>query len=216
VFSKLVPAALIALPLAACSTPGILPPNEPAHISKVQVSLAPNVSSERFAEMVQSRATRQAARFGNAGAPKELRILIKRHNYKNPAMSLLVGDANYAGGRVAVVDVASGRIQGEVDAGSFDNLAINGIAGAIMAATQDKQKVDERLADGFAKAALRHAYGSAVAERVFAQPEPAPEAAPEEPGAKPAPKAPSGGAPVASAKESRSAMARPAPSPVAR
>lgn len=194
---KLAAAAALSLTLAACNTTGVLSPTETAHISRVQVSVAPNVSTERFAELVRARTTQQAARFGRAGAAKELRIVIQRHSYKNPAMSLLVGDGNFAGGRVAVVDVASGRVQGERDVGTVDSLVINGVVGAIIAAAQDKQKVDERLADGIARQALRSAYGSAAADPVLERPEPvAPGAAP---GAAPTPQPAAKDVPVASA-----------------
>ncbi|WP_155904944.1 hypothetical protein [Methylopila sp. M107] len=205
--TKLLIIAPFALMLAACAgAPGILPQNEPAHISKVQVSLAPNVSSQRFATSLQTRTMQYAARFGRAGAAKELRIVVERHSYKNAAMSLLVGDANVAMGRVAVIDVASDKVQGEAQAGAIDTLAINGIAGAIIAAAQDKEKVDQRLVEGFAKAALRHAYGAARAEPFLDQPEPsAGVAEPEKPDAAPAPAKKD--VPLASAEKRRTAMA---------
>ncbi|MGA0531727.1 hypothetical protein [Hansschlegelia sp. KR7-227] len=171
-FRKLVPAALIALPLAACAaTPGILSPGEPAHISKVQVSLAPNVSAPGFAESVQAKTLQYAARFQRAGAPKELRIVVERHTYKNPALALLVGDANHVGGRVAVIDVASGRVQDEVEAAWSDNHS-GGVVGLIVSAAQEKQRVDDRLADGLAKIALRLALGSAIVDPVLFRDDP--------------------------------------------
>ena len=214
-------AALFALPLAACNaTTGILAANEPAHISKVQVSMAPNVGSERFAQALRAKTEQHAARFGTAGAAKELRIVVNRHSYKNAAMSLLVGDANYAGGRVAVVDVASGRAQGEADVSMIDTLAINGIAGAIIAASQDKQQVDERLAEGLARAALRNAYGSAAADPVLNREEPevqAPAAAPApaHPAQKPTPAAKPAPVPVAAKPQDKTAMAM-VPTPMVR
>ena len=171
--NKLVAAALLALPLAACaSAPGIIQPGETAHISKVQVSATPGVSSPRFTEMLQARTAQHAARFGRAGAAKELRIVVERHSYKNPALSLLVGDANFVGGRVAVIDIASGRMQGQVEAAASDARAVNGVVGAIIAVGQDKQKVDERLADGLAKAAMRLALGSAIVDPVLYRDDP--------------------------------------------
>lgn len=165
--------AALAVPLAACaSSPGIIQAGEAAHISKIQVSAAPGVSSPGFAEMVRARTAQHAARFGRAGAAKELRIVVERHSYKNPAMALLVGDANLVSGRVAVVDVASGRVQGQVEAAAVDTAGVNGVVGAIVAAGQDKQKVDERLADGFAKASLRHALGSAIVDPVLYRDDP--------------------------------------------
>lgn len=169
---KLVFALLLALPLAACATaPGILAPNEPAHISKVQVSAAPGVSSPRFTEMLQTRTAQHAALFGRAGAAKELRIVVERHTYKNPALALLVGDANSVRGRVAVIDVASGRVQGQVEAGADDSRA-GGVIGAAVAVGQDKQQVDERLADRLARYALRLALGSAIVDPVLYRDDP--------------------------------------------
>ena len=216
------------LPLAACAhQAGIVPPGETAHISKVQVSTAPGVSSAAFTERLKAKTTQYAARFGQAGAAKEVRIVVERHSYKNPALSLLVGDANYAGGRVAVIDVASGRVQGQVEAGAVDSLAVNGIAGAIIAAAQDKEKVDDRLADGFAKAALRHALGSAIVDPVLYRDDPVIYTPPTRhvpvdpaekvgPAPKPAPNsAPKPKGPPVAAKPDRTAMAA-VPAPAAR
>lgn len=170
---KIIAAALLTLPLAACaSSPGIVAANEPAHISSVKISMAQNVGSQRFADLLQARTTEHAARFGRAGAAKELRIVVERHSYKNPVKSLLIGDANAVGGRVAVIDVASGRIQGQVAAAAIDTAGVNGVIGAVVAAGQDKEKVDERLADGFAKASLRLALGSAIVDPVLYRDDP--------------------------------------------
>jgi hypothetical protein len=220
--------AALALPLAACATsPGIIQPGEAAHISRVQVSTAPGVSSPGFAAMVQSRTMQHAARFGRAGAPKELRIVVERLSYKNPALSLLAGDANRVAGRVAVIDVASGRMQGHVEAAAVDMAGVNGVVGAIVAAAQDKQKVDERLADGLAKAALRLALGSAVVDPVLYRDDPIIYSPPVRhvpmgpgegivpaPAAKPAPKPGAKPVPVA-AKDDKTAVAA-LPAPVAR
>ena len=186
--------------LSGCNaTTGMLAPNEPAHISKVQVLLAPNVSSQSFAEMVRAKTMRYAARFQRGGAAKELRIVVERHTYKDPALALLVGDANYVAGRVAVIDAASGRVQDEVEAAWGDNHG-GGVVGAIAAAAQEKQRVDDRLADGLAKIALRLTLGSAVVDPVLFRDDPiiytppvkhVPQTLPEKakPTAKPAPAA---------------------------
>lgn len=209
----------LAAGLGGCNTAaGILAANEPAHISRVQVSLAPNLTtSARFSQMLQAKATQDATRFGRAGAAKELRIAVHRHSYKNPVTSLLIGDANYAGAKVSVVDVATGKVQGEAEASAIDNIAINGMVGAVMAAAQDQQRVDERLAELLARDALTQAYGSSVAGVAYQRPVAAAEPAttdapaPVAPAAKPkAPKpAKPGQVPVARAKSDKTAMAAP-------
>jgi hypothetical protein len=212
---KLLVVALAAAFLSACAnSPGIIPAGEVAHISRVQVSAAPGVSSARFTEMLQARTTQHAERFGRAGAPKELRIVIERHKYKNPAMALLVGDANEVGGRVAVIDVASGRMQGQVEAGAIDAAGVNGVVGAIVAAAQDKQKVDDRLADGLAKASMRLALGSAIVDPVLYKDDPiiySPPLrhVPPSPGDKVGPAAKPAPTPVAAKQERTVAVATP-------
>lgn len=173
--------------------------------------MAPNVGSAHFAQLLKTRAEQHAARFGKAGAAKELRIVFNRHSYKNAALALVVYDANEASGHMAVVDIASGRVQGETDVVTIDSMAGTGVVGAIIAAAQDKQQVDERLADGLAKSALRRAYGSALVDPVLYPDaigvKPAPSPVPETPAdnAKPAPKpAP---VPVAAKHHQRTAMA---------
>lgn len=216
---KIVAVLALASGLSACNaTTGILAANQPAHISRVQVSLAPNLTtSAQFAEKLQAKTTQDATRFGRAGAAKELRIAVHRHSYKNPVASLLIGDANYAGAKVAVVDVATGKVQGEAEASAIDNIAINGMVGAVIAVAQDKQKVDERLAEILARDALKQAYGSSMTaaayERPVAAAEPArtdgpPAAQPAKAGS-PKPAAPKP-VPVARAGSDKTAMAAPA------
>lgn len=170
---QLAAAAALSLSLAACNaTTGIMPATEAGHVSRVHVSLAPTVSTQRFAELVRSRTMLHAARFGRAGAAKELRIAVDRINYQNPALSLLTSDLSYVHGRVAVIDVASGRVQGSVEAGAIDSQGIGGLPGAIISATQERQKLDERLADDFAKAVLRRALGGAIVDPVLYRDDP--------------------------------------------
>lgn len=206
----------LAFGLSACNaTTGILAANEPAHISKVQVSLAPSLtSSGRFSNILEAKASQDATRFGRAGAAKELRIAVQRHSYKNPVASLLIGDANYAGAKITVVDVASGKVQGEAEASAIDNIAINGMVGAVMAVAQDQQRVDERLAELLARDALTQAYGSTVAAAAYERPVAAAEPAktdapaPVAPAANPKPAAPKP-VPVAGATSDKTAMAAP-------
>lgn len=210
----------LALGLSACNaTKGILAANEPAHISVVQVSLAPNLTtSAQFAEKLRAKTTQDAARFGRAGAAKELRIAVHRHSYKNPVASLLIGDANYAGAKVAVVDVATGKVQGEAEASAIDNIAINGMVGAVIAVAQDKQKVDERLAEILSRDALAQAYGSSMTAAAYERPVAASETAPSPAAAEPAKAKPAKPAapkpvPVARAGAEKTAMATPAAAP---
>lgn len=210
----------LAFGLSACNaTTGIMPTTEVAHISSVKVSLAPNLTtSAQFAEKLREKATQDAARFGRAGAAKELRIAVHRHSYKNPVATLLIGDANYAGAKVAVVDVATGRVQGEAEAAAIDTLAFNGMVGAVIAIAQDKQKVDDRLAERLARNALTQAYGTSMANAAYERPvaaaepgkpaAPSPAAAPAAEPAKAKPSAPKP-VPVAGAKPEKTAMAGP-------
>jgi hypothetical protein len=194
-------AAAFALALSACAAhPPLIPADQPSYVGKVEVRIDPKITSTRIGQAVRAETMREATRYGRSGAVKELRVSIERLNYKNPVASLLIGDANHVKAHVTVVDAASGRPHGEFEANAIDNLAINGVVGAVMAATQDKGSVDERLAEKLASEVMERVYGTAAAtearkrepvEIVDVQPAatPAPAAAPA-PAAKPKPAAP--------------------------
>ncbi|RXF74938.1 hypothetical protein [Hansschlegelia zhihuaiae] len=222
-------AAALALALSACAAhPPFIPAEQPSYVGKVEVRTDPKITSTRIAQAVRSETMRESTRYGRSGAAKELRISIERLNYKNPVASLLIGDANHVKARVAVIDAASGRPHGEFEADAIDNLAINGVVGAVMAATQDKGAVDERLAEKLASVVMERVYGTAAATEArkrepvdvaeeapaLTPPAPAPAAKPKPGAPKRAPVAKQPAAPAAAGK---TAMATgPAPVPAVR
>jgi hypothetical protein len=159
---KLLAAASLALGLSACAARAPIISASDAHVSVVQVEMKQDVAAPGFAEQVSARSKREATRFGAAGAPKRVHVLVTGVHHKNPAMSLLVGDANHAQADVVVYDVATGRPQGQFRAATLDNGLINGVIGAAMAATQDKNEVNQRLAGGLAEEVMRGVYGDAA------------------------------------------------------
>lgn len=203
-------AVVLASGLAACvNHPPLV--ERASYVDKVDVTVRPTVNSTTLAEVVRQRMRGQAGRFGRTGAPKDIQVAVTSLHYKDPALSLLIGDANHIAAHVNVRDAQSGKSHGEFDVTAMDNAAINGVIGAAMAATQNKAEVDRALANGLARNVLERVYGTDVSKQVFAQPyaEPletspavAPAAAPDAP--KVAPKA----AP-AKPKEPKTAMAEP-------
>lgn len=150
------------------------------------------------------------------GAAKHVRVAVTELHYKNAAKSLLIGDANFAKAKVTMIDAATGRVQGEGDATALDQVAINGVIGAIISAAQDKEKVDKRLADGLARDVMTTVYGATAAAEARKRPFGAP-AEPSSPEVAPKPAAPAKEVPVAAAGKRRTAMAtQPAGAPAAR
>lgn len=208
-FLKLAAAVAAALSLTACNTTQGMLGGGPAHVAKIDVSLAPNVGSPGFAEAVDVKLRGQSGRFAREGAARHVRVAVTEVHYKDALQSILIGDGNYASAEVTVVDPATDKVEGPVKAEAIDASGLNGISGAVISVTQDKRLVDERLADKLAWNVLVKVYGPTEAKeagkRAPVAIEPAPAAAPAaNPGAAPKPK----GAPVASATPRlRSAMA---------
>ena len=206
---KLAAVIAAALSLAACNTTQGMLGGGPAHVAKVDVSLAPNVGSPRFAEALDSKIRGQSGRFAREGVARHVRVAVTEVHYKDALQSILIGDGNYAAAEVTVVDPATGRTEGPVKAEAIEGSGPNGISGAVISAIQDKQAVDERLTNRLAWNVLVKIYGPTAAraagDRAPVAIEPAPAAAPAaKPGAAPKSK----GTPVASAApQLRSAMA---------
>ncbi|GLK75844.1 hypothetical protein GCM10008171_10980 [Methylopila jiangsuensis] len=182
-FAALAPIALLGMGLSACvSHPPIV--ENTARVQHLEVTAPATANaSGHFTDALRLRTLRESTRYGRAdGAPKRLHVVVTDLHYKNPAMALLVGDANRASAKVTVVDAATGRSQGEFDTVAIDQAAINGIAGAVIAVAQDRQAADLRLADGLSRNVMERVYGS----EEFKQAQQRPLAPIEVPAARPA------------------------------
>ncbi len=116
-------------------------------------------SNSNVAATTKLAAQRVASAY-NASLPssvpgKQLDIRITRIHYKNAVASLLIGDTNTVNG-FARVSGGPAQPVAYIDAGGA---VVNGIVGAAIALTKDKEKVDAKLAAGLAEAAVASAYG---------------------------------------------------------
>ncbi len=204
----------LALGLSACATYQPMIPGEVSYVDKVNVELKQGVAPH-FAEAMRAKAKRESSRYGHAGTPKELRISVSEVHYKDAAMSLMFGDANRVAAHVAVLDAATGRSHGEFDETAIDNFAINGVVGAIVAASQNKEEADQRLAENLSSKVMEHIYGTAAAEVARKRaPVDYPEAAPAAAPASTAPGKPKSA--PARKTDAKTAMATPVAAPEAR
>ncbi|MFD0915266.1 hypothetical protein ACFQ14_02490 [Pseudahrensia aquimaris] len=148
------------LTLSACAN-AVKPSELPQmRIVDVQVEVNPGVQAASDISTKVRQSSLAAAQAYNAYMPadaplKTMQINIDKVHYKNPLASLLIGDANSIAGVVAGGVTPATRV-GYLDAGSG---AINGIAGAVIAAASDKAKADTRLAKGLANSAVAKVYG---------------------------------------------------------
>ncbi len=174
--------AFLVLSLSACATYQPMVP-QASFVDKVDVELKQDVASPTIGAIVASKTRRESTRYGHSGAPKDLRIAITGLHYKNALQSALIGDANTLGAHVAVFDAVSGKANGEFDAVAIDQAALNGLAGIMISALQDRNEVDQRLAQQLAANVMEQVYGSAVAKEASQHPpvdhpQPAPAVAP--------------------------------------
>ncbi|MET0313353.1 MAG: hypothetical protein ABW275_03085 [Hansschlegelia sp.] len=205
-FLKLAAVAVLALGLSACAThPPMLAAGETGFVDKVDVELRQPVASATFGEVARKATRREATRYSRTGAPKAVRITVTQLHYKNAAMSLLIGDANSVSAAVVVSDAGTGKIHGQFETTQIDQVALNGLAGAMISLMQDRAAVDQRLADSLASDVLERVYGTAVAQEARKRPtvEVVEEVKPAGPSAPATPKP----APAKRAKEDKTAMA---------
>lgn len=149
-------AALVVL-LAGCAQP-IVKTAGPLKIRSVVVSAAPTVKSDTdIVSLVRQTVPPQIVDT-REGRPADLQLTLTDVHYKNPIASLLVGDAN----RVLAQGILRGADGVEIarfDTGTLDQTMLNGISGAVIAAAQDRARVDRALARGLAKNVETRIYG---------------------------------------------------------
>ena len=154
-------------------------------VADVEVQVAPNAGAAgnpaaHVREHALAIAQQQNAR-APAGVPdRTVVVSVDRVHYKNAGMSLLVGSGNSMHGSVRTRDRAgratAATAVGHADVGSH---MVNGIVGAVIAATSDRVAVDAKMAPAFARKAMARAYalhggravhpdGSATHDREYA------------------------------------------------
>ncbi|WP_454812241.1 hypothetical protein [Labrys neptuniae] len=159
---KVAGALFVATSLASCSTAGMFPKPGEAYVKDVTVTAiasARNPVPGSFAPRLTEAVRQDVRRLPQTGAAKHLSITLTDYHLKNPALSLLVGDANYVKGTLTVTDLAGGPAktapfmvgnQGQV----------NGVVGAIVAANQDPGLIEGVLVVQSSRKALENFYGS--------------------------------------------------------
>ena len=97
---------LAALILSACSSAGLLA-NEPSHIASIEVIDHDKGAPPAFAEILRQTMVREAAFYGDAGKPFDLKIDIDKVHFKNMLKAMLIGDDDLTKGNVTVVDTTT-------------------------------------------------------------------------------------------------------------
>ncbi|MBB3951723.1 hypothetical protein [Aureimonas jatrophae] len=149
--------ALAAL-VSGCAQP-IVKTTGPLQIRSVAVAAAPTVKSDTdIVSLVRQTLPPQIVNT-REGRSADLQLTLTEVHYKNPIASLLVGDAN----RVLAQGILRGEDGTEIarfDTGTLDQTVLNGISGAVIAAAQDRARVDRALARGLAKNVETRIYGN--------------------------------------------------------
>jgi hypothetical protein len=150
---------LVALTIAACAIKPEVNIGGPFHVAEVQVV---GTGAPGQLEDLRGKTLLAAARVPVTNNPVLLRMQIARYHEKNPAMSLLVGDSNSIEIVVSVIQPQSGTVISQFRTVSTVDGAVNGVIGAVMAATSNENKVMARLNSQAANDILEHVFGSSV------------------------------------------------------
>ena len=155
-------AGVLASGLAGCVTTGVIPPNEESYIDRVEVVMQKPGGSVNLAEDIRVKLLAEASRYNVTGRRKALKVFVRDLHFKNPAMSLLVGDDNTISAHVMVLD-EKGNPQSSFEVSAMDRslgTKFNGVVGAVVAGTQNPIEVERRMADALASETLEKVYGS--------------------------------------------------------
>jgi hypothetical protein len=183
--------ALTGLPIGGCATTagGVTSAEQVHHVASVDVVQHDAKAPAAFAEGLRVALLREAALYGQAGAPLALKVDLDRVHLKNPVLALTLGDDNQAKGRVAVLDATTGRQAGTfavsvnadrtglgTDVASFVALSVAGAfdptglvdAGSMAAeagsAQLNRGGTEAGMSVNFARETLRMTFGDAKAK----------------------------------------------------
>ncbi|MBB3999687.1 hypothetical protein [Aureimonas pseudogalii] len=148
--------------LSGCAKP-LVDTTGPLAIRRVEVSAAPTLKADTDLLSLARQTLPSQLVGAHEGKPATLDVTLTDVHYKNPLASLLVGDAN----RLSALGVLRGEDGREItrfNTVTLDAGAINGIAGAVISAAQDRARVDRALARGLASTIERQIYGKTTRE----------------------------------------------------
>lgn len=149
---------------AGCQTKGIYASVHDAEVVDVSVQYQSKNVPPSVAPRLRDNLRSRFAAMPKTGPEKCLSVTIAEYHLKDPALSLLVGDSNRMAGTVRSVDRATGRVDGNVRVIALDTYAINGVIGAVQAASQDAGKAERALTAGLEEKVVAAIYGSEVAK----------------------------------------------------
>jgi hypothetical protein len=149
----------VALAFAACAVKPEVNIGGPFHIASVE---AVGVGTAVQLEDLRIRAMQAASRVPPTNNPMMLRIHITNYHEKDPGLALLIGDANKLEVFAEVIQPASGTVVSQFRSVTTDDAAINGVIGAVMAATANENKTMARMDTKAANDIMEHIYGSKV------------------------------------------------------
>jgi len=140
-------------------------PEKVIHIIDVEVTIAPDVVttssfSERFRNVLMHYATAYNAENRGRVEGYILKINVTGLHYKNPLLSLLVGDANSLSTESFVIDPENGNVLRQYKSNHVDGASaiLNGISGAVLSASIGKEAPEKTLMLGIAKPIMIKAY----------------------------------------------------------
>ena len=151
------------LALAGCAQS--YKPGEAYFIDEVNVTKAsPTIGNAELTSQVRGGITRYTSVQPKEGAPKRLDVQVTGFRVKNPAISLLVGDANRMSAN-ATITGADGTVEWTQPITVQTDAALNGPIGAIVAAARKADGVQLQLSERMADRISRLAYGGKLPER---------------------------------------------------
>ncbi|WP_442583569.1 hypothetical protein ACSBOB_17060 [Mesorhizobium sp. ASY16-5R] len=154
----------VCLVAAGCQTKGIYASIHDAEIVDVSVQYQSKNVPPSVAPRLRDNLRARFAAMPKTGPEKCVSVVIAEYHLKDPALSLLVGDSNRMTGTVRSVDKATGKVDGDARVIALDTYAINGVIGAVQAASQDPGKAEQALTAGLEDKVVAAVYGSEVAK----------------------------------------------------
>jgi len=180
-------ALLLATSLASCGTPGMFPTPGQAYIKDITVtSPASEALPPDLAPRVEQKLAADRLSLPQTGAPQHVSIVVLGYHQKDALRSLLIGDNNRMASTMTVTSDDKATPPRTVPLFVTGNGAVNGVIGAVIAASQKDDSVQDTMSGLTSSMALEQFYGTKLLQTYRSTPHladaapvvPAPAAAP--------------------------------------
>ncbi len=157
---------LLALNAGCAATPWVVG-GEPFQITQVEVTRAnDDIGTVNLVEDVRVKTLMEASKYAGTGRETVLSVRLDEINFKNPALTYVLGDSNRLKATITLEDAQTEMSYGEIEVLALDRWLVQGTPGALLTLVDNPIDIEQRLAGKLAARIFERIYGTKTAEKV--------------------------------------------------